>query len=287
MRASRIAIVAGTAAAGIVLSAVLGRARSVYRDDPSERNPLEGKRVAFAHDEDDPENADGVRGHLEVVGESQWDASAYDRIAKRALDVALSLGGLVVLGPALLGIGAAIYVDDPGPVLFTQKRVGRGKRYFRLHKFRSMRMDTPRDVPTHMLEDPNRHITRVGRFIRLHSLDELPQVWDILVGNMSVVGPRPGLWNQDLLTSERDKYGANDVRPGLTGLAQISGRDELGIPEKARLDGEYAEALREGGLRAFLMDCRCFLGTVLYAARGEGVVEGGTGTMPSSKTGTV
>ena len=140
-------------------------------------------------------------------------------------------------------------------------------------------MATPHDVPTHMLDNPEQYITKVGKFIRAHSLDELPQIWDIFLGNMSVIGPRPALWNQDVLTAERDKYGANDIKPGLTGWAQINGRDELELQEKARLDGVYTEHLKKGGLGAFLFDCRCFMGTVFSAAKGEGVVEGGTGKM--------
>ena len=164
-------------------------------------------------------------------------------------------------------------IDDPGPILFTQKRVGRNKQYFKLHKFRSMKMSTPHDVPTHMLENPEQYITKSGKFIRAHSLDELPQIWDIFIGNMSVIGPRPGLWNQDLLTAERDKYGANDVKPGLTGWAQINGRDELEIPDKAKLDGEYVKNL------SFGFDCKCFLGSVHVFKEDDSVVEGGTGEM--------
>lgn len=279
MRIPKLAIATGITVAGIAATVTFGKNQSTYRGEPSEWNHMEGKQVIFVSDDCDPENADGVHGHLEAIGQSLTDTSTYDRVIKRGLDVVLSFGGLVALSPILFGVGLATYIDDPGPILFTQKRLGRGKRYFKLHKFRSMRMDTPHDVPTHMLDNPDRYITIVGRFLRAHSLDELPQIWDILVGNMSVIGPRPGLWNQDLLTAERDKYGANDVRPGLTGLAQISGRDELEIDQKAKLDGEYAKALRQGGFRAFLMDCRCFFGTLLYAAKGEGVVEGGTGKL--------
>ncbi|MCI8888468.1 MAG: sugar transferase [Hungatella sp.] len=197
----------------------------------------------------------------------------YDRFMKRILDIILSFGGLVVLSPVFLILSCWIVLDDPGPVLFTQKRIGRNKQYFKLHKFRSMCMSTPHDRPTHMLENPEQYITGAGRFMRAHSLDELPQIWDIFMGNMSIIGPRPALWNQELLTAERDKYGANDIKPGLTGWAQINGRDELEIPVKAKLDGEYIE--RE----SFLFDCRCFLGTIFSVARGEGIVEGGTGEM--------
>lgn len=152
-----------------------------------------------------------------------------------------------------------------------------------MHKFRSMKMSTPHDMPTHLLEHPEQYITRVGRFLRKNSLDELPQIWDIFVGNMSIIGPRPALWNQDDLIAERDKYGANDVRPGLTGWAQINGRDELEIAEKARLDGEYVKVLKRGGMDAFLLDAKCFFRTFASVARHEGVVEGGTGALGSGK----
>jgi len=170
-------------------------------------------------------------------------------------------------------IALAIVIEDPGPVVFTQKRLGQNKQFFKLHKFRSMKMCTPHDVPTHMLENPEQYITKVGKFIRAHSLDELPQIWDIFIGNMSVIGPRPGLWNQDVLTAERDKYNVNDVKPGLTGWAQINGRDELEIPEKARLDGEYVKNL------GFCMDLKCFLESIGVFAHDDSVVEGGTGEM--------
>ena len=203
----------------------------------------------------------------------------YEKFFKRLMDILLSACGLIVLSWLYLLIAAAIVIDDPGPVLFTQKRVGRGKSFFPLHKFRSMKMSTPHDMPTHMLENPDQYITRVGRFLRKSSLDELPQIWDIFIGRMSVIGPRPALWNQDDLVAERDKYGANDVRPGLTGWAQINGRDELEIPVKASLDGDYVRALKAGGLKAFGMDIRCFFGTIVSVLRHEGVVEGGTGEL--------
>ena len=253
--------------------AMLKKKSSVYKNEPEQKNPLEGKKVVFVENENEPENADGVRGHLEAVGDSNHTPGVYEKYIKRGLDVLLSFGGLVVLSPVFLAILIAIKIDDPGPVLFTQKRVGRNKEYFKLHKFRSMKMCTPHDKPTHMLENPEQYITRVGKFLRAHSLDELPQIWDIFIGNMSVIGPRPGLWNQDLLTAERDKYGANDVRPGLTGWAQINGRDELEIPEKAKLDGFYCEKLSLG------MDVKCFLGSVGVFGGDDSVVEGGTGAM--------
>lgn len=257
----------------MVILALAKKKSSVYGNEPEQKNPLEGKKVVFIENENEPENADGVRGHLEAVGESQHKAGMYEKYIKRGLDVILSFGGLVVLSPVFLAIFIAIKIDDPGPVLFTQKRVGKNKEFFKLHKFRSMKMCTPHDKPTHMLENPEQYITCVGRFLRGHSLDELPQIWDIFIGNMSVIGPRPGLWNQDLLTAERDKYGANDVRPGLTGWAQINGRDELEIPDKAKLDGEYCEKLSLG------MDLKCFLGSVGVFGGDDSVVEGGTGEM--------
>lgn len=257
----------------MAILALVKKGGSVFKNEPQQKNPLEGKKVVFITNDEEPENADGVRGHLEAVGESQHKAGFYEKYIKRGLDVLLSFGGLVVLSPVFLAIFIAIKIDDPGPVLFTQKRVGKNKRYFKLHKFRSMKMSTPHDKPTHMLENPEQYITRVGKFLRAHSLDELPQIWDIFIGNMSVIGPRPGLWNQDLLTAERDKYGANDVKPGLTGWAQINGRDELEIPEKAKLDGEYVEKL------SFGFDVKCFLGSVGVFGGDDSVVEGGTGEM--------
>lgn len=197
----------------------------------------------------------------------------YKHVIKRFIDIILSTVAIVVLALPMLIIAIAIKIDDPGPVFFTQKRVGINKTLFKLHKFRSMKMSTPHDMPTHMLENPEQYITRMGKFLRKSSLDELPQIWDIFVGNMSVIGPRPALWNQDDLVAERDKYGANDVRPGLTGWAQINGRDELEIPVKAKLDGEYIEKL------SFAFDCKCFFGTIFSVLKSEGVVEGGTGEM--------
>lgn len=201
----------------------------------------------------------------------------YKRFFKRFMDIVLSAGGILVLSPVLLILVVAIKLDSPGPVFFKQKRVGLGKTHFNILKFRTMRIDTPRDTPTHLLENPQQWITKVGGFLRKTSLDELPQIFNILVGQMSVIGPRPALWNQDDLIEERDKYGANDVRPGLTGLAQISGRDELEIPVKAKLDGEYVAALNAG--KGFAMDVKCFFGTITSVLRSDGVVEGGTGEM--------
>lgn len=194
------------------------------------------------------------------------------RYIKRGIDIVLSSVGLVILSPFFLLLIAAIKMDSRGPVLFRQKRVGIHKTHFNILKFRTMRIDTPKDMPTHLLKDPEQYITRVGKILRKTSLDELPQIINILKGDMAVVGPRPALWNQYDLIEERDKYGANDVRPGLTGWAQINGRDELEIPVKAKYDGEYVKKM------GFLMDTRCFFGTFLSVLRAEGVVEGGTGS---------
>lgn len=203
----------------------------------------------------------------------------YEKVFKRLIDILLSLCGLVLLSWFYLIMIIAIKIDDPGPAFFTQKRVGKDKTFFKLHKFRSMKMSTPHDMPTHRLENPQQYITRMGKFLRKYSIDELPQIWDIFVGNMSIIGPRPALWNQDDLIAERDKYGANDVRPGLTGWAQINGRDELEIDVKAKYDGEYVEYLKKGGFSGFAMDCKCFWGTIVSVLKHDGVVEGGTGAM--------
>lgn len=265
--------VAGVTFAGMYLVAKKKKPDYTYKNESTEQNPFAGKKVVFVQDDNDDENADGMRGHLEAVSVSVQQQSLYSKYGKRMLDVVLSFGGLVALSPVYAAIALAIKIEDPGPVLFTQKRVGQNKEYFKLHKFRSMKVSTPHDVPTHQLENPDQYITKVGKFIRAHSLDELPQIWDIFVGNMSVIGPRPGLWNQDLLTAERDKYGANDVKPGLTGWAQINGRDELEIPVKAKLDGEYVQK------QSLLFDVKCFLGTISKVSHDDSVVEGGTGEM--------
>lgn len=201
----------------------------------------------------------------------------YNCFFKRAIDVTLALIGLVVLSPLFVILSLAILIDDFGPIFFAQKRVGIHKRLFKLYKFRSMKMCTPHDAPTHLLKNPEQYITRVGGFLRKYSLDELPQIWNILKGDMSVIGPRPALWNQEDLIAERDKYGANDVRPGLSGWAQINGRDELEIPVKAKLDGDYVRRL------SFGFDCRCFFGTFFSVLRHDGVVEGGTGNATARK----
>lgn len=197
----------------------------------------------------------------------------YKRCIKRILAVILSAVGILALSWLFLILCIAIKVESKGPVLFKQKRVGIHKRHFNILKFRTMRIDTPKDTPTHLLENPDQYITRVGKFLRKTSLDELPQLFNILVGHMAIIGPRPALWNQFDLIEERDKYGANDVRPGLTGWAQINGRDELEIPVKAKLDGEYVQRI------GFGFDVKCFFGTITSVLRHDGVVEGGTGAM--------
>ena len=201
----------------------------------------------------------------------------YQKYGKRLLDIVLSGCGIIVLVPVYLGVAAAIVIDDPGPVFFRQKRVGIHKSHFQIMKFRTMKVSTPKDTPTHMLENPEQYITRVGKFLRKTSLDEIPQIFQIFTGEMSIIGPRPALWNQFDLIEERDKYGANDVRPGLTGWAQINGRDELPIDVKARLDGEYVQNI------SFPFDCKCFFGTIGSVLKSEGVVEGGTGQLEKEK----
>lgn len=196
---------------------------------------------------------------------------------KRGIDFILSLIAMVVLSPVFLVLIIAIKLDSKGAVLFKQKRVGIHKTYFNILKFRTMKIDTPKDMPTHVLSNPEQYITKVGKFLRKTSLDELPQIINILKGEMSIIGPRPALWNQYDLIEERDKYGANDVMPGLTGWAQINGRDELEIPVKAKLDGEYVEKM------SFFMDVKCFVGTIISVLKSDGVVEGGTGEIEKKR----
>ena len=208
----------------------------------------------------------------------------YKHFLKRVFDFVLSFFGILVLALPMLIIAIVIKCDSKGPVFFKQKRVGKNKKLFTILKFRTMRTDTPPDAPTHELSDPKKWITKSGGFLRKTSLDELPQIFNIFVGQMAVIGPRPALWNQDDLIAERDKYGANALRPGLTGWAQINGRDELEIDVKAKLDGEYVQKL------SFWFDCKCFFGTIASVLKHDGVVEGGTGEMKretESKTETV
>ena len=201
----------------------------------------------------------------------------YNNFFKRALDIVLSFIGIVFAAIPMLIVAVIIKLDSPGPVFFRQKRVGKNKKYFTIIKFRSMPITAPHDMPTHQLENPESMLSGFQRFERRMSIDELPQLFNILIGDMSVIGPRPALWNQEDLIAERDKYGANGVRPGLTGLAQISGRDEIAIPVKARLDGEYIEKM------SFGFDCKCFFGTVAAVLKHEGLVEGGTGELEREK----
>ena len=207
----------------------------------------------------------------------------YKRFFKRFTDVVLSALGIVILALPMTVIAIIVKIDSPGPVFFRQKRVARGKGYFNIIKFRSMPVSAPKDTPTHQLKDADAMLSRFQKFIRKSSLDELPQLFCILAGSMSIVGPRPALWNQYDLIAERDRYGANDVRPGLTGWAQINGRDELEIDVKARLDGEYVKALNSGHFRGLAMDIKCFFGTIAKVLRSDGVVEGGTGSIKSQE----
>lgn len=252
----------------LTIIGIFSKKKSIFINEPEQRNTMEGKKVEFVFDENDKENADGEKGHLQEIGLSEYKNSFYDKFVKRFIDKLVAFCGLVILSPIFLIIFIAIKIDDPGPVLFTQKRVGKNKQYFKLHKFRSMKMSTPHDVPTHMLDHPEQYITKVGNFLRKSSLDELPQIWDIFIGNMAIIGPRPALWNQDVLISLRDKYNANDVKPGLTGWAQINGRDELELEVKAKLDGDYVEK------QSFIFDLRCFFGTIFSVLRSDGIVEG-------------
>ena len=201
----------------------------------------------------------------------------YKKLFKRLIDIVLSGIGIVVLIPVWLILAIAIKIDDPGPIFFKQKRIAKDKngeiQYFNILKYRSMKTSTPKDTPTHLLEDPEQYITKVGKVLRKTSLDELPQICNIFKGEMSIIGPRPALWNQNNLYEERAKYGANAVTPGLTGWAQINGRDELEIEVKAKLDGEYVEKM------SFLFDCKCCFGTIASVVKSDGVVEGGTGEM--------
>ena len=207
----------------------------------------------------------------------------YKHFIKRLIDIVVSGIGIVLLAVPMLIVAIVIKLDDPGPVLFKQKRIGQNKNgeiaYFMIWKYRSMKMSTPHDIPTHLLEDPEQYITRIGKFIRKTSIDELPQIYQVFSGKLSCIGPRPGLWNQTNLWEEREKYGANDVKPGITGWAQINGRDELEIPVKAKFDGEYTAALNAGKFKGFAMDMKCFFGTIKSVLKSDGVVEGGTGEL--------
>lgn len=240
----------------------------LYENEPKEKNFFEGKKIVFVENKEDKENADGVKGHLEEVGNVDYRSCYYEKYVKRGFDLILAMTGLIVLFPLFLGIGIAIKIDDPGTVFFVQKRVGQNKKYFKLYKFRSMKMNTPHDTPTHMLENPEQYITRVGKFIRKHSLDELPQLINVVAGDLSLVGPRPGLWNQDILIAEREKYGLNEMKPGITGWAQINGRDSITIGAKVKLDDYYKQH------QSLLFDLRCLLGTVSKVGYDDTIIEG-------------
>lgn len=236
-----------------------------------------GSKVLNDKEEKDPNySSNGISRKVDS------QANFYEKYIKRAIDIILSFIGIIVLSPVLLVSSVVVFAEDPGNVVFKQKRVGIHKTHFNIHKLRSMKQDVP-DIPTHLMENPEQYILKSGKIFRKTSIDELYQLFDILRGRMSVVGPRPALWNQDDLIAERDKYGANDVRPGLTGWAQINGRDELEIPIKAKLDGEYTEALRKSSVSGFKMDCKCFFGTIISVLSSDGVVEGGTGELNKSR----
>ena len=262
----------------MIVVGIAKKSFSSSKNAHSVQNPKESKLVCFVDNEEETENADGINQHLETIGAINHKAGFYEKVIKRFIDFFLSFGGLILLSPLFAILSFWIIIDDPGPILFTQKRIGRNKQYFKLHKFRSMKRSTPHDMPTHLLENPDQYITRVGRVLRKTSLDELPQIWNIMKGDMSIIGPRPALWNQEDLYAEREKYGANNIRPGLTGWAQINGRDELEIADKAKLDGEYVQKM------SFAFDVKCFVGTIFSVLRSDGVVEGGTGEIKKNKT---
>lgn len=245
----------------------LAAVRSEYKNI-DDNNPYVHPEVAYDVLPDDmAEYADNM------PNPPNRQSGIYERFFKRVLDSVVSFLGLIILSPLFLVLIIAIKIDDPGPALFTQNRVGKNKEFFSLHKFRSMKMSTPHDTPTHMLKNPEQYITRIGKLLRKTSLDELPQIWDIFRGKMSIIGPRPALWNQADLVSEREKYGVNALTPGLTGLAQISGRDELEIPQKVSFDKKYAENI------SVAFDVRCFFLTIASVVKRDGIVEGGTGEL--------
>lgn len=237
---------------------------------------IEMKVIARGKSEDNTIDDDNI-----YLSTDEKEKSIYENIIKPALDQMFSFGGLIALSPLYLLISLAVYLDDPGTVFFTQKRVGKNGHFFMLHKYRSMKMETPHDIPTHLLTEPDQYITRVGKILRRTSLDELPQIWDIFRGKMSVIGPRPALWNQEDLIEERNKYGANEIVPGLTGLAQIKGRDKLFISDKAKIDGEYTANLHKGGMTALRQDVTCLLRTIVSVWQHDGIIEGGTGAIDS------
>lgn len=278
-----IGAVLGTTFAVMSMIAKKQRKNDKYKNDSSEQNPMYKKKVVFVEDENELMNADGKCGHLEAVGTSEYIPTFYEKYIKRGFDIVLSFGGMVVLAPVYAVTAIAIKMDSPGPIIFKQKRISQGNGWFTLPKFRSMAKSS--DVPSHMLQEfaVQSNITSVGRVIRRFSIDELPQLYSIFKGDMSIIGPRPALWNQDWLIAERDKYGANDIKPGLTGLAQISGRDELEIPEKAWLDGKYAQCMKKSSWTAFKTDFNILVKSVFVTLGAKGVVEGGTGAIEKEK----
>ena len=273
-----VSVMTATAVILAVLAKIV-RKNDKFLNDPGEQNPLYKKRVVFAENEDEPVNADGKRGHLEVVGEGQYKQTFYEKHIKRAIDVILCFFGVIVCAPIYLVTAIAIKLDSPGPVIFKQKRIAKDNGWFSLWKFRTYAKAS--DIPTHMMGNKAESgITRVGAILRKYSIDETIQFAQVLLtSHLSLIGPRPALWNQDYLVAERDKYGANDVKPGITGLAQVSGRDELEIEEKARLDGEYVRRLRKSSWSGFTQDVEIFVKTILSVVKSDGVVEGGTGAM--------
>ena len=270
-------IIIGTVLTGLyVVMRIIARKKteeiSIDEDNPYFRSVLRNNCTEV--------NGESVNSDLQDFSHNKiCGGNTYTRTIKPFFDRVLSFVALIILAPIYVLIAIAIFIDDPGPVLFTQKRIGLHKHYMLIHKFRSMKMSAPHDVPTHQLSNPEIYITRVGKVLRSTSLDELPQIWDIFRGKMSIIGPRPALWNQDDLLAERDKYGSNDVMPGLTGLAQIRGRDELEIIDKARIDGEYTSSLLKSSWNGIAVDIACFFGTVVSVLRHNGVVEGGTGSI--------
>ena len=257
-------IVAGLSALGGIY--VLARVIALFKE--------ENKRI----DDGNPYIV-GDDGKDGVVNDVMCPSNWYVNIVKPLMDHVLSFFALLLLSPVLVFISLAIWIDDPGPVYFSQRRVGRYGRYFMLHKFRTMKLSAPHDVPTHLMKDAEKYTTGIGGFLRKTSLDEIIQIWDIFRGKMSIIGPRPALWNQDNLVREREKYVANSVMPGLTGLAQIKGRDELEIPVKARFDGDYVRAMNSSGWKAMIFDLKIFFRSISSVIREEGVVEGGTGSI--------
>ncbi|MCR5203423.1 MAG: sugar transferase, partial [Lachnospiraceae bacterium] len=231
-----------------------GHQYTLYVDKSCQGEGLQSKSI--------PADGTGAMG----VGD-RYKQSIYERYVKRGLDILISLIGLIVLSPLIIVLCIVVKISDFGPAIFVQKRVGKNKQFFKLHKIRSIKTDSPHDVPTHMMTGTDSYTTKPGRFLRKSSMDELTQFWDVFIGNISLVGPRPALWNQDWLIAERDKYGANDIKPGLTGWAQINGRDRLSILQKAKLDGDYTVILRQGGMKAFFLDLRCLLGTFFVCFR--------------------